>query len=307
MSCGFMLNHMSTFFQKLIAASIIGLAANFSVQTVQAQPLTWTYPQFISPGEGMQGQPARQAVSSVVFNNKLYVVYTAQASQDTIGQERLLLIESNDGINFTMPFTVGDPNETKTLINPSIAVVNGTLCIAYNKFVPSQNSSPSNGITIAYIMSSADGINWSSLAEYMRFVKNSPSIIDFKNNLYAALTNDKDSSIVFCRISGIANGVILGVINGVISGIANGIASDRCDNWLNNRVNFNPALGTFGDRIYVDYSNQANDHQLWMLYSNDAGAWTTSPNTVQLSPFWNCRMALLKRFARHRRALNNAN
>jgi len=34
---------------------------------------------------------------------------------------------------------------------------------------------------------------------------------------------------------------------------------------------------------------------------------TPSPNTVQLSPFRNCRMALLKGFARHRRALNNAN
>jgi len=30
-------------------------------------------------------------------------------------------------------------------------------------------------------------------------------------------------------------------------------------------------------------------------------------NTVQLSAFRNCRMALLKRFARHLRALNNAN
>jgi len=32
-----------------------------------------------------------------------------------------------------------------------------------------------------------------------------------------------------------------------------------------------------------------------------------NPNTVQLSAFRNCRMALLKRFARHLRALNNAN
>jgi len=35
--------------------------------------------------------------------------------------------------------------------------------------------------------------------------------------------------------------------------------------------------------------------------------WRANANTVQLSAFRNCRMALLKRFARHLRALNNAN
>ena len=183
----------------------------------------------------MGGDSGREAPAATIFNGVVYMVYTSRILASGTNYY-MYEATSTDGINYSSPTEITNASgPVVASSDPSLAVYNGVLYLAYN------NSSGAN------IVASTDGTSWGAvqLLPTGVTVDYSPSVATDGTTLYVGLKEHVASGVaplVWCSYT--------------IS------AGWSCMTNTSTGLNYGPNLTCYAGQIYVSFAYQGNSHAL---------------------------------------------
>ena len=217
-----------SFLQRAIIALAFLVVSSTSLV---AQAPVWSsatqYPYAMGGDSGLEGPAA------TIFNNVVYMVFTSRTPSPS-GDYYMYEATSTDGVNYSAPVQINTLSGiAHASSNPSLAVYNNSLYLAYN------NGSGAN------LVSSGDGTNWGTVQQLPTSVpvNSHPSLASDGQTLYVGLKESTTASgLVFCTYT-------------VSSGAS-------CVTNESTGMNYGPGLAVFGSQVFISFEWQGNNHTL---------------------------------------------
>jgi len=265
---------VSSFRNIVFAASAALTLFGFSHQQAEAQN-SWSvsYSSSTSVG-GVSGRPTPAAT---VSNGSFLVTYTAPGGvTDQYGNHTVMFGTcSPTSCGTFSPIENNYAQASYSNANPSIAVVNGTIYVAYVAVTgAAQGSEPTNTM---YITSSTTGgaYSWTNPVAvgtlYNTGVDYSPSMIAYNGNLYIGNHSVNGTSDPFHAIGLCVSATP--TLNFSCSAVPNPSGGFVT-------AGYNPGLAVFNNTLYMGYVTDANSHDMYYITSPISSPFSFSgPNT----------------------------
>lgn len=230
---------------NLVQRATIALAILVSFSTsLVAQAPAWSQP--VRYPYAMGGDSGLEGPSATVFNGVVYMVFTSRTPSPS-GDYYMYKATSSDGINYSSPTQINTQSGiAHASSNPSLAVYNSHLYLAYN------NSVGTN------LVSSPDGVNWGTVQQ----IPTGPPV-----NFSPSLATDGVTLYIGLKENTVASGLVLCMLTTT--------SGPSCVSNESTGLNYGPGLANYGGRvIYTAFEWQGNHHSI-LYYTWQNGFFTT--------------------------------